>query len=78
MNAETLPVVLEYLTAETTATVRLPKSRPVCKYCVAWLRYERDFDRYSCRLTGELLFDVAKTVGLMCPIRRKQDESGIV
>jgi len=62
--------VAEYITAQAQVTVALPKKRPACQYCVAWCRYERDFDRYTCRITGEPLFEITKNIGLLCPVRK--------
>ena len=63
--------VLEYITAKTEVLIFLPKKRPACQYCLSWCRYERDFDRYTCRLTGEPLFEISKSIGLLCPARKE-------
>lgn len=58
-----------YLKGKAEITNALPLQYPVCKYCQVYLRYESAYDRYSCRITGEFLFDIKKHRGSLCPFK---------
>ena len=65
----TLGGTREYLTCEWPVLVCVPEKYPYCKYCINWCKYEPNFNRHSCRLTGEWLFDTEHEIGELCPLR---------
>ena len=50
----------------------LPKEKAACQYCVM-LRFEESYKRYSCRLTGEWVFDPFNTIAIGCPIEWRDE-----
>ena len=50
-------------------TVNFPEDKIACKWCPLFLRYEKDYARYSCRLTGEWILDPLHSIGGQCPLK---------
>ena len=65
MKFESLGKCLEYSTG--TVKIHLPKEKRVCQYCVM-LRYEESYKRFSCRISGEWIFDPFNGIPEHCPI----------
>ena len=64
------PDGIPYYTALTAPiTVHFPIDKVQCNYCSLFCRYEENFKRYSCRLTGEWLLDPFHAVGDECPLK---------
>ncbi len=70
MKQESLGQCLRYVTGE--AKLYLPKEKAACQYCVM-LRFEESYKRYSCRLTGEWVFDPFNTIAIGCPIEWRDE-----
>lgn len=62
-----------YETGLVTVPIHFPEGKRSCKYCWLFCRYERDFNRYSCKLTDEWLEDIERGVGKICPLEFKGD-----
>lgn len=60
--------VSHYVTGTAQVTVHFPEGRVCCQWCPLFLRYEENFKRYSCRLTGEWIFNPFHGAGGRCPI----------
>ena len=60
-----------YIQIEYSVTVCLPERHPYCMYCIDWLKYEPNYNRYSCRLTKEQIFDIEHSVGGLCPLLKE-------
>lgn len=61
-----------YDEAEVSFSMFFPEGRRVCKYCWAFCKYEPNYNRYSCKLTGEWLEDIEKRRGDTCPLQFKE------
>ncbi len=60
---------VDYYTKGTvTVNVSFPEDKIACQWCPLFLRYEKDYTRYSCRLTHEWLLYPFTRVGELCPI----------
>jgi hypothetical protein len=57
-----------YTTGKAEVTVHFPEDKVCCQYCPLYLRYEENFKRYSCRLTGEWIIDPFHEIGTGCPL----------
>jgi hypothetical protein len=71
-----------YLTGSITINVHFPidhkgKLHKCCKYCDKFCRYEQNYNRYSCKLTGEWLFDIEHEIGLNCPLKFEEEKNEI-
>ena len=62
-----------YTHATAENDVYFPEGHVACQYCQLFCRYEENFRRYGCRLTGEWLLDPFHNIGLMCPLKFKED-----
>ena len=71
MSFKSLGGVPAYHTTEATVTVGVPINHPTCNCCIKWCKYEPNYYRHSCRITGELLFDIEHTIGELCPLRKE-------
>ena len=60
--------VLSYSHGQAVIDVYFPSGKEHCQFCTSFLRYEEHFKRYSCRLTGEWIFDPFHGRGEECPI----------
>lgn len=58
-----------YETGSVEVPVHFPEGKRACKYCWPFCRYERDYNRYSCKLTEEWLLDIDKGIGKACPLK---------
>ena len=58
-----------YQKSEASVPVYFPEGKKACKWCWIFCRYERDYNRYSCKLTNEWLLDVEQEIGKCCPLK---------
>ena len=63
-----------YTEMEANVRVYFPCEHVTCNYCQLFCRYEENFKRYSCRLTGEWLIDPFHCVGEKCPLRKIENK----
>ncbi len=66
--------VLYYGHGQAVVDVHFPNKDCVCRWCSLFLRYEEAFKRYSCRLSGEWIFDPFHERGSRCPLILEEDE----
>lgn len=57
-----------YTKGYAVVDINFPEDQVCCKWCPLFLRYEDNFRRYSCRLTGEWILDPMHGIGSQCPI----------
>lgn len=60
--------VLYYTTGRADIPIHFPEDKVHCQWCSLFLRYEENFKRYSCRLTGEWILDPFHERGRLCPL----------
>ena len=58
-----------YETGTVNVSIHFPEGKRACKWCWLFCRFEKDFNRYSCKLTDEWLDDVEKKTGKACPLK---------
>ena len=56
--------------------VFFPMGEEACKWCRLFLRYEENFNRYSCRLTDDWIPDPFHGRGQRCPLVMENEEEG--
>ena len=74
---ESLGQCLSYKKGKINLTVCLPEKKPYCQYCIIGLSYNQAFDRYVCRLTGELILDPKHSIGDGCPVEWEDDDESV-
>lgn len=55
-------------TATAHVAVHFPEGKRACKWCYLFCKFERDYNRYSCKITGEWLEDIGRGIGRACPL----------
>lgn len=58
-----------YDKATIEVPVYFPEGKRACKWCWLFCRYEKDYNRYSCKLTSEWLLNPEKEIGQACPLK---------
>ena len=66
--------VSEYTRGEAAVTLYFPNGDTVCRWCHLFLKYEENYRRYSCRLTGEWILDPLNERGMNCPLQFQKEE----
>lgn len=64
-----------YTHGSARIVVHFPEGDECCRWCPLFLRYEENFKRYSCRLTGEWIIEPQHERGEQCPLEMG-DEHG--
>lgn len=57
-----------YTKGQVVTEINFPNDDIACRWCHLYLRYEENFKRYSCKLTGEWIIDPIHCIGNRCPI----------
>lgn len=70
---ESLGQCLKYKKGLLILKMALPEKRPVCQYCAYGLHKDGPYDRYTCRFTGELIFDPRNSIGDFCPVNWEEE-----
>lgn len=60
--------------ASVTVPVYFPEGKRACKWCWLFCRFERDYNRYSCKLSNEWLDDIDHRIGKACPLQFEEGD----
>ena len=60
--------ILSYKRASILVNINFPNQEKACKWCHLFCKYEENFKRYSCKLTGEWILNPLNAVGEFCPL----------
>lgn len=65
--------VSKYTNGKAMTTIYFPNGNNVCRWCHLFLKYEENYKRYSCRLTGEWILDPLNERGTNCPLKIEEE-----
>lgn len=66
--------VQSYATGTAEVEIHFPNKDCAYRWCWLFLKYEENYKRYSCRLTGEWILDPYHQIGAECPLKFKKEE----